>query len=95
MTPMQVVLDASALLAFLRQEPGADRVDGALAAAGITSVNWAEVVQTSLSAGVEVEGLRGDLHALGFLALRLNRPVLTCARAWAELVLPLEIQLLR
>lgn len=77
MTPMQVVLDASSLLAFLRQEPGA------------------EVVQTSLSAGVEVEGLRGDLHALGFLALRLNRPVLTCDRAWAELVLPLEIQLLR
>jgi ribonuclease VapC len=129
MTPMQVVLDASALLAFLRQEPGADRVDGALAAAGITSVNWAEVVQKSLSAGVEVEGLRGDLHALGLsvipfsaedanqsamlwrqtrhlglsladraclsLALRLNLPVLTCDRAWAELVLPLEIQLLR
>jgi ribonuclease VapC len=29
------------------------------------------------------------------LALRLNLPVLTCDRIWAELTLPLRIQLLR
>jgi PIN domain nuclease of toxin-antitoxin system len=126
---MQVVLDVSALLAYLRAEPGSDGVDGLLGVAGITSVNWAEVVQKSLAAGVEVEGLREDLEALGLvvapcsagdadtaarlwlqtrhlglslgdraclsLGLRLNLPVLTCDRVWAELGLPLTIQLLR
>ena len=62
---MTVVLDASALLAYLRQEPGADVVDGVLADARMASVNWAEVVQKSLSAGVDVEGMRDDLQALG------------------------------
>jgi PIN domain nuclease of toxin-antitoxin system len=126
---MQVVLDASALLAYLRAEPGSEAVDGVLGSALITSVNWAEVLQKSLSAGVEVEGLRQELQALGLavepfsagdadtatllwpqtrhlglsladraclsLALRLNLPVLTCDRIWAELTLPLRIQLLR
>ena len=62
---MTVVLDASALLAYLRQEPGAEEVDGLLADARRASVNWAEVVQKSLSAGVDVEGMREDLQALG------------------------------
>lgn len=126
---MQVVLDASALLAYLRQEPGAEVVDSWLGAAVLSSVNWAEVLQKSLSAGVEVAGLREDLQALGLilepfladdadtaarlwprtrapglsladraclsLALRLELPVLTCDRAWAELGLSLQIQLLR
>ena len=62
---MTVVLDASALLAYLREEPGAEVVDGLLADARMTSVNWAEVVQKSLSAGVDVEGMQEDLQALG------------------------------
>ena len=64
---IEAVLDASALLAYLREEPGSDRVDDVLGRAVITSVNWAEVVQKSLSAGVEVEGLRQDLRALGLV----------------------------
>jgi PIN domain nuclease of toxin-antitoxin system len=62
---MTVVLDASALLAYLRQEPGGEVVDGVLAESVMTSVNWAEVVQKSISAGVEVEGMLEDLQALG------------------------------
>jgi PIN domain nuclease of toxin-antitoxin system len=31
----------------------------------MASVNWAEVVRKSLSAGVDVEGMRDDLQALG------------------------------
>lgn len=62
---MTVVLDASALLAYLLQEPGAEVVDGLLSDARMTSVNWAEVVQKSLSAGVEVQGMREELQALG------------------------------
>ena len=40
---MQVVLDASALLAYLRAEPRSEAVDGVLGATLITSVNWAEL----------------------------------------------------
>jgi PIN domain nuclease of toxin-antitoxin system len=57
---MQVVLDASALLPFMRQEPGSELVDQVLGAAVLTSVNWAEVMQKSLSAGVDVDGLDPD-----------------------------------
>ena len=62
---MAVVLDASALLAYLREEPGAEVVDGLLAEAVMASVNWAEVVQKALSAGVDVDGMQADLQALG------------------------------
>ena len=41
---MSVVLDASALLAYLQDEPGAERVRAALANAVMSTVNWAEVV---------------------------------------------------
>ena len=126
---MTVVLDASALLAYLLQEPGAEVVDGLLSDARMTSVNWAEVVQKSLSAGVEVQGMREELQALGMqvepfvaadgeragqlwpltrqhglsvgdraclsLGLRLGLKVVTCDRAWAELPLELEVQVLR
>jgi len=62
---MAVVLDASALLAYLREEPCAEVVDGLLADARMAIVNWAEVVQKSLSAGVDVDGMQEDLQALG------------------------------
>ncbi len=123
------MLDASALLACLLQEPGAEVVDGLLGDARMASVNWAEVVQKSLSAGVDVEGMRGELQSLGMgvepflavdgeragqlwpftrqqglslgdraclsLALRLDLKVVTCDRAWAQLPLQLEVQILR
>src|SRR5256885_16144573 len=39
-----VVLDASALMAFLRSEPGSDMVQAALAEAVISTVNLSEVL---------------------------------------------------
>lgn len=126
---MAVVLDASALLAYLCEEPGADLVDGLLVDARMASVNWAEVVQKSLSTGVIVDGMLEDLQTLGMriepflpvdgeragrlwpltrrqglslgdraclsLGLRLGLTVVTCDRAWAQLPIELEIQLLR
>ena len=62
---MTVVLDASALLAYLQQEAGSELVDALLSDALMASVNWAEVVQKSISAGVDVTGMREDLQALG------------------------------
>ena len=52
-----LVLDASALLAYLGEEPAADLMDGLLVDARVASVNWAEVVQKSLSTGVNVDGM--------------------------------------
>ena len=60
-----VVLDASALLAFLQGEPGGRYVEARLEQASVSSVNWSEVLQRSLSQGVSVHGLREDLQALG------------------------------
>ena len=62
---MTVVLDASALLAYLQDEPGGEAIEEVLAEAVISSVNWAEVVQKSVAVGVVVEGMREDLEALG------------------------------
>lgn len=62
---MTVVLDASAVLAYLQNEPGSEQVDAVLANAVISSVNWAEVVQKALACGVDVEGMQKDITALG------------------------------
>jgi PIN domain nuclease of toxin-antitoxin system len=62
---MTVVLDASALLAYLQDEPGGNAVDRVLAESVISSVNWAEVVQKSIAARVDVDGMLDDLQSLG------------------------------
>ena len=59
------VLDASALLALLFDEPGGEMVERGLMASVISAVNLSEVMHKSLERGVGVEGLRDDLEALG------------------------------
>jgi len=59
------VLDASALLAMLQEEPGGDVVQELLETAAISSVNWSEVIQKALERQMEIDGLRHDLEALG------------------------------
>jgi ribonuclease VapC len=60
-----VVVDASALLALLNGEPGADRVAEALPAGAIGAVNLSEVVAKLTDAGVPEAQLRSALAALG------------------------------
>ena len=62
---MSVVLDASAVLAFLQNEPGSDSVRAVLDEAVISTVNWAEVIQKARAGKVEPGGLREDFEALG------------------------------
>lgn len=63
---MTSVLDASALLAYLQNESGCDTIKVALdAGALISTVNWAEVIQKTHAAAVDVAGLGSDLAALG------------------------------
>ncbi len=59
------VIDASALLAFLRSEPGAERVGVVLSGAAISAVNWSEVVQKSIAHGLDHSGRRADLEVIG------------------------------
>ncbi len=60
-----VVLDASALLAAVRAEPGGDRVESQIGVAAMCAVNWAEVAQKSLAYGIDPAALRADLAAAG------------------------------
>ena len=62
---MSVVLDASALLAYLQDEPGGDQVRDVLADSVMSSVNWAEVIEKARDERVDTQGLREDLASLG------------------------------
>ena len=82
---MTAILDASALLAFLQNEPGCDRVESVLPEAVISSVNWAEVVQKSIAENVDVKGLREDLEALGLRILPFTaEEAEIAARLWQQ-----------
>ena len=62
---MSVVLDASALLAFLHDEPGGEHVSPVLEGARVSAVNWSEVLQKSLQQGVDVAGMRQEFTGVG------------------------------
>ena len=62
---MSVVLDASALLAYLQDEPGGERVRAVLPQAVMSAVNWTEVIGKAREEGVDTQGLREDLATLG------------------------------
>ena len=61
----EFVLDASALLAALHDEPGSDMVTPLLPRCAMSAVNWSEVVQKSLGRGVNIAGMRDDITSLG------------------------------
>jgi len=68
------VLDASALLAYLFEEPGAEFVEHAISlGSSISTVNWAEVLSKTADIGVVPEHLASELHQRGILdrALRV------------------------
>ena len=59
------VLDASAVLALIHDEPGADQVAQALPGATLSAVNLAEVVGKLVDADVEARQLRTLLVSAG------------------------------
>lgn len=77
---MTVLLDASAVLAFLQNEPGADLVEQHLGAgAACTAVNWSEVAQKVHAAGGDWKLARSLLKSY---ALRVE-PVSEIDAEWA------------
>jgi len=62
------VLDASALLAFLRLEPGAQVVRDNLRTGGaLSTVNWAEALSFFEANGQSAEDIESDLRARGII----------------------------
>ena len=59
-----VVLDASAVLALLQSEPGAERIGAALPHAVVSSVNLSEVVAKLAEGGMRSEAIRASLTGL-------------------------------
>lgn len=126
---MTGVLDASALLAYLHQEDGWEKVQAMMGERCIGAVNWCEVAQKTARKGLDVARVRSLLKEIGLaivpftpeqaesaavlwehtkgqglsladracLALALERkvPVFTADRAWVELGLDLDIQIIR
>ena len=126
---MSVVMDASAVLAAIKNEPGSEQVLAQLRGALLSVVNWAEVRQklndveisaalvrdTLLGSGVEMvdfdlrlaeltADLRPHTKALGLslgdraclaLAIERNMPALTGDKIWAQLDLPVDVNVFR
>ncbi|MGW4593388.1 type II toxin-antitoxin system VapC family toxin [Amycolatopsis thermoflava] len=65
MTAGDVILDTSAVLAWLRKEPGAEVVDPVLAGSAMSAVNWAELATKLAHHGLPVERTLTRLQALG------------------------------
>lgn len=70
---MSVVLDASAVLAWLQTEPGGDKVRGLLAAGTITSPNWSEVLQKIRQHGRDPDEAGLLLRSLGLEVADVTR----------------------
>jgi len=69
------VLDASALLAFLLNEPGASRVEESLDRGALMSaINWAEVLSKLVDRGEDADTVVAKLQGQGVLeaALRIE-----------------------
>ncbi len=64
MNEIRFVLDASALIALLNQEPGAEKVNAALKNSCMSAVNLAEVVSKLAEKGVTESDIQEILDAL-------------------------------
>lgn len=90
---MSIVLDSSALLAYLQQERGGQRVGRILDQAVMSTVNWAEVVGKARTAEVDTTGLLSELEALGLSVLPFSATQAELAGSLVEATKPLGLSL--
>lgn len=77
----EVVLDASAVLALINEEPGGETVDALLDHATISAVNWSEVIAVLVDAGFAVERASTRIAALGLAVIAFDQPQALAAGA--------------
>jgi PIN domain nuclease of toxin-antitoxin system len=81
----EAVLDASAVLALLRREPGYERVQAVLPYSLISAVNLAEVVGKLIQRGADPEGAAEAVEVLPFEVVPLDESLAIRAGAlWSE-----------
>ena len=129
MNSAAVILDASAVLAYLFDEPGGEAVLAELGRSVVSAVNWAEVNERAIALGAWTDSLRSEFELTGAqvvpveathaehaaalrertrsmglsladricfaLAASMDSPVMTADRAWAEVDIGVEVQLIR
>jgi len=79
------VLDASAVLAWLQNEQGADEVDPLLGDAAISTVNWSEVLQKVIQRGRDASEAGALLEALGVEVIPLTaEEAMFAAKLWLQ-----------
>lgn len=79
------VLDSSAVLAWLRDEPGADVVQPLLSAAVMSAANWSEIWQKLRQHGVDADRTTNRLRTLGVRVEPLTEAdAVTAANLWAR-----------
>lgn len=73
MADVAYVLDASALLCLLFEEPGAERVEATLGSGCVSAVNLAEVVGKLVDRGVPAEEAIADLRGIALEVIDMDR----------------------
>ena len=71
----EAILDASAVLAWLQEEPGADKVDAILDRAAISAVNVAEVLHKLISKGATREDAQEIFDRISLPVLDFTEPM--------------------
>jgi PIN domain nuclease of toxin-antitoxin system len=67
-----VILDASAVLAWLHGEPGSEAIDALLLAStpcSVTAANHAEIISKALDRGVAPDALRSIVASIGYTVI--------------------------
>jgi len=80
-----IILDASALLAYLHQETGWESVQSVLPESCIGTVNWSEVAQKIAQKGMDVGAVRNLLEELGLMIVPFSvEQAEIAAQLWEE-----------
>ena len=89
------LLDASAILAFMSNETGADKVRAVIQAgqAGVTAVNISEVAAKLVSRGLSSADAEFQCRAMGLDIIDVNEGIAFAAAALMPLTRPLGLSL--
>jgi PIN domain nuclease of toxin-antitoxin system len=89
----EVVLDASALLAFLLAEPGSEAVAGRLRQAALSAVNYAEALARSVDRGKSLAAATADIARLRLLVIPFDGELAAIAASLRPATRPVGLSL--